>query len=721
MDNLAPPTTGSRVPSSSARRPITPATLAQAYASLPSPGQTIRTDSDENHQANLPSVHVTTRTIGQKSKTAPRGSNLLQRWNSERRESIQGNTLHGLPASVPASNAASASPGHISIIITPPQASISNQVGDKFSSASEPAPQFTGNNKAPQDAHAQDEDSDSESLVGGGGDSDEEYGNLRHPQMAPQTRASLEDLIFAGKDHTTLHYKRLWEAAKAEEDQYVKNHRVWKYGHDLGAGGVNQLTTFAVGAIVATATGNPWLFPVVSAILSDLVGDRLAQLTRRSTIIPTASRDHFENHRRMARALGDLIAGCSGKEPKKRFWVETTNERGEIKKIKMTAAQALAHTGWQHGLSAFAQNLLVRGLPFLWFDFIYSPRDYYINDYCKPVFFPNATGESGTMNSTAIDFCPNPEQVNVMAVRWALQIFGGMMAGGMTMLTNQLLSSCLPGIERTTYSTRTWKLQADYLESARKDTKDFLDRISSGALDEELARDGMLEQRKQDLVKSAHVLDRLQAKELSVAEKKSSLWTTYRGELDQATQKHRDETQITPEFAGRRLDTALSMFGKLLSLLVYAGMVSESNSRQGVDDEDRLERIIMLPLYLIVLGGYMWRDDFRLVGHLPYGIFKGCVRACKGENDADQDTTDTAVENPVFEESHSPTAVEPPGSKKHATTEDDQDYQTDSEGDEDADSSNDSETETSTVDNTKIIDRHTRKRRWQTDSDDDSE
>lgn len=687
MDNLttSPPT----------RRPITPDLLARTFASLPPTTQT--KDRHDSRQADLPVVHAATRTIGQKSKTAPRGSiSQLQRWNSERRQSIQGNATRGLPASLPASNAAPVCPGHISITITPPQPSTDDQTDGESGSASLPAPQPSGDNLAPQGTDAEDPPSDSESIVEEGSESDEEYGNLRHPQMAAQTRASLEELIFAGKDYTTLNYKRLWEAAKKEEDQYVKDHRVWKYGHDVAAGAANQFTSFGLGAIAATTSGIPWLFPPVSALLSDLLGDRLAQLIRRSTIIPTASREHFENHRRMARALGDLIADCGGKQPKKRFLVETTDELGNKTKVKMTAAEALAHTGWKHGLSAFAQNLLVRGLPFMWFAYIYWPRDYYINDHCKSVFFPNATGDLGAMNSTSNAFCPDPQQVNVTSVRWALQIFGGMMAGGMTMLTNQLLSSRLQGDERTTYSTRTWKLQADYLASARKDTKDFLDSISSRQLDEALAGDdGMLEKRKQDLVKSVHVLDRLQAKELSIAKKKSSNWTTLRGELDQATQKHRDATLITPEFAGRRLDTALSMFGKLLSLLVYAGMVSEFNSRQGVSEDDKLARIILLPLYLIVLAGYMWRDDLRLVGHLPYGIFKGCVRACKGENEAVQEErSDVVVDNPALEESGGENAAEHHRSASFGSDRENQDDRDDYGRNEGANSSDGSDTET---------------------------
>lgn len=513
MDNFATPSPATPGTFSPVTRTITPDMFARAFANLPPTGQTIYEDSDEKQQANLSGVHVAARTIGQKSKTAPRGSiSPLQRWNSERRQSTQGNTTHGLQASLPASNTAPASPGHISITITPPQASTDNQLNDVPATGSGHVPPTTGDGTAAQRTYAEKADSDSESIVEDGDESDEEFGNLRHPQMAPQTRANLEDLIFAGKDHTTLHYKQLWEAAKREEDQYVKDNRAWKYGHDFAAGAVNQFTSFGLGGIAATALGTPWLFPPASALLSELLGDRLAQLIRRSTIIPTASREHFENHRRPARELGDLIAACKGKDPKKPFSVEIIDSNGKKKIIKMTAAEALEHTGWPNRLSAFGKNLLVRGLPFLWFAFIYWPRDYYINDHCKSVFYPNATGDLGNMNSTSIDFCPHPQQVNVTSVCWALQIFGGMMAGGMTMLTNQLLSRLLQGDERTTYSTRTLKLQADYLRSACLDTKAFLDGISSDQFNEQFAKENNTVEEIQRIVTSAKALDRLQKK-----------------------------------------------------------------------------------------------------------------------------------------------------------------------------------------------------------------
>ncbi len=633
------------------RRSASPSQLAETFAMLEQLKYADEADHGNKQPANLLHIHGATRAVGRRSQTAPRGSTSpLQEWNDKRRQPVQGNDTPLLQSSLPASQAATSGAAPVAIISSPP-APLKNDPPKDDSIIDDNDPESSGDDMDPHGAGGDigAEQSYSESIVSS--TSDEEYGNLRHPRMAPETRADLERIIFQDKDLTTLRYKKLWEDAKKAEDQYVKEHRAWKYAHDFAAGGINQLTSFGVAGALAVMTGNPWLFPVVAAILSDTVGDRLAQLIRRSTIIPTASKEHFENQRRIARLFGDMIVSCCGKEPEGHFKVKAMGPDGKEIEVRKTAYDMLKASGTAQGLGAFAQNLVVRGLPFLWFAYVYWPRDYYINDYCRPVFFPNATSPQpdgfGVTNLTSPDFCPDPQQVDVTAVRWALQLFGGMMAGGMTMLSNQLVSSCLHGEERTTYSTGTWKLQAEYLKSARQDTKNFLDRIQSGQLDAEFKERGMSVDGIQHLVKSAQVLDRLQAKELSFAEKKSSLWTTYRGELDLATQKHRDETMISPEFAGKRLDTALSMFGKLLSLLTYTYMVTKFSSRQGADHDEKLAQIILLPMYLIVLGGYVWRDDFRLVGHVPYGLFKGCLRAAKGKYAADPELSDVVVDNPA--------------------------------------------------------------------------
>jgi hypothetical protein len=468
-----------------------------------------------------------------------------------------------------------------------------------------------------------DEDSEEDSSA-------DEFGTPDNPKMSPQNRAELEQVIFAGKINTTLKYKQEWEAAKAAEDHYVKEHRINKYAWDMAAGGVNQVTSFGVAGVTATLTGNIWLFPVVAMLTSDLIGDRLAQVVRRSTIVANGSKQHFENQRRVARAIGDLIEYCAGKPRKKKFSVPVVNpQTGKTEVEKMTACQAIKHAGCCAGLSAWGQNLLVRGLPFLWFSAIYGPRDYYLNYRCDDIFFPNATAMHQANFSTP-NGCPDPEIIDPVALRWGMVLIGGMIAGALTNVTGQLIGSLLPHEERTNYSYDTFKKEVLYKESAKIDTKAYLDWL------------GQAEVQDTNEVKMAQTLMRIFDKELRVARSKSSVRTTYFGELDMATQKHRDETMITPEFGGKRVELTMSMLGKFLTLLSYAYFASHFNVRTS-EEQDKIMGLILIPLSLIIIGGYAFRDDARLVGLAPYGLAKGAYRACrKGRIDpSESDETDT--------------------------------------------------------------------------------
>jgi len=108
---------------------------------------------------------------------------------------------------------------------------------------------------------------------------------------------------------------------------------------------------------------------------------------------------------------------------------------------------------------------------------------------------------------------------------------------------------------------------------------------------------------------------------MSYARKKSSLWTTYQAEFDLATQKKRDSTMVTPEFGSKRVDTIITMVGKMLSLLTYVGFLY-ANLEKPLGQ-------ILIPLALIFIAGYAFRDDLRLIPELIYGAGKGIVRALK--------------------------------------------------------------------------------------------
>ncbi len=473
---------------------------------------------------------------------------------------------------------------------------------------------------------------------------DEEFGKKDNPRIAPKTREDLEALIFENKDYTTLQAKRTWKKAAEREDREVRTRRLNKYMRDLAAGGVNQLTSFAIGGAVVTATGNPWYFGPVSAVCSELFGERFAQLIRRSTVITTATTQHLENQRRMSRALGDLMETCSGKGAAKKFTVIRKDEDGKDVKLKMTALEALSDAGAKNILGAFGRNLMVRGLPFFWFEAIYTARDSYTQLLCHDTFYPTSANTTLGLHSNPphVDLsgvvCPDPGTTNIDALRWALVIVSGMLAGGATQITNQIVASHMESREITNYSSDTWKLKQKYLELARLDTREFLNKMADKSYLAKLQSEGIDDKGIEDLIKAATALQGVQDKELAFAEKKATSWTTYQAELDQATQKHRDETVISPEFGGKRLETFLSLLGKLLSLFMYSYFLSLYDIRKAETDQERLNAAVLVPMALIFIG-YIWRDDARLVGHLPYGAVKGLMRRFRGVTEDEAEAT----------------------------------------------------------------------------------
>ncbi len=76
----------------------------------------------------------------------------------------------------------------------------------------------------------------------------------------------------------------------------------------------------------------------------------------------------------------------------------------------------------------------------------------------------------------------------------------------------------------------------------------------------------------------------------------------------------------------------LSMLGKTLSLLCYAGLTDKTGLQSNASHREKMLGLATIPISLI-FGGYMWRDDLRLVGQLPRDFVKGCVRGYKGRNE----------------------------------------------------------------------------------------
>jgi hypothetical protein len=88
---------------------------------------------------------------------------------------------------------------------------------------------------------------------------------------------------------------------------------------------------------------------------------------------------------------------------------------------------------------------------------------------------------------------------------------------------------------------------------------------------------------------------------------------------------------VTPEFGSKRIDMGMSIIGKMLSLIVYTGIIQKFSPQiPQTSEHDQTLSLILPPLLLIFIAGFAHRDDLRLIPQTFYGAGKGIVRACKG-------------------------------------------------------------------------------------------
>ncbi|CAM8647080.1 hypothetical protein MCEMSE6_02125 [Oxalobacteraceae bacterium] len=408
-----------------------------------------------------------------------------------------------------------------------------------------------------------------------------------------------------------------YERQEQKENAAVKEKRIRKYAMDFVAGSLLQLTSFGFGGFATIGTGNPWLFPVVVPLLNEWVGEKIAQLTRSSTIVIPETQQWFAIQRQLGHALGDLFVSCANKDPSKKFEIKVNDE---IKKV--TAAEALKHMGLVGGFKAWGKNFLVRGLPFAWFSALYAVRDWQLYDAHGGYFSGNATKwcQSFTPNAN----CTNVEQPTGFidpATMRILTVFAvGMLAGAATSLTGQLIASQLAGAEeKTNFSTDYYVKKLAYLESLKDDIKKYIDNLIPNKWNYETKFSAAI-----DLEKSID-------KDISYVKNKSSLWTTYIAEMNLASQKKRDSTMVTPEFGSKRIDMGMSIIGKMLSLIVYTGIIQKFSLQiPQTSERDHILSLILPPLTLIFIAGYANRDDMQILPRATFRAGKGIVRACKG-------------------------------------------------------------------------------------------
>ena len=163
-------------------------------------------------------------------------------------------------------------------------------------------------------------DDESSAIVSDADSSDDDFEDL----MPAKRREKLEEKLIQPSTRVKREdYKR----QEKKETEAVKEQRIRKYAMDFVAGGLLQLTSFGVGGLATIGTGNPWLFPVVVPLMNELLGEKIAQLTRTSTIGIPETQQWFAIQRQLGHALGDLFVACANKEPKKKFEIKVNDKR----------------------------------------------------------------------------------------------------------------------------------------------------------------------------------------------------------------------------------------------------------------------------------------------------------------------------------------------------------------------------------------------------------
>jgi hypothetical protein len=262
-------------------------------------------------------------------------------------------------------------------------------------------------------------------------------------------------------------------------------------------------------------------------------------------------------------------------------------------------------------------------LPFAWFTALYAVRDWQLYDAHGGYFSGNATKwcHSYTPNAN----CTNVEQptgtIDPVMLRTGIVFLVGMLAGAATSLTGQLIASQLAGAEeKTNFSTDYYVKKLAYLESLKDDIKKYIDNLNP----------------KNTLVYETELfaaidLEKSIDKDISYVKNKSSLWTTFQAEINLATQKKRDSTMVTPEFGSKRIDMGMSIIGKMLSLILYTGIIQKFSPQiPQTSEHDQMLSLILPPLTLMFIAGFAFRDDLQIIPRTTFRAGKGIVRACKG-------------------------------------------------------------------------------------------
>jgi len=406
-------------------------------------------------------------------------------------------------------------------------------------------------------------------------DSDEDLDDKLKQCM---TKAEMITTLIKENPELESAYQR-WKKIEQTETDYTKASN-FKIPTNLLVGALLQISSFSAGAYLGKAA-NHWLaFPIATTLLNELFSSKAFQMMRVTNYTTSDMKILYDQQRYLGRAAGDLIRYCAGMPIKKKYLLKRNDKEEKVTAWEMVSGKKY--------LQAEGKNFLIRGLPFIWFTVLYEGRDLIIR------FNPSAPV--------------------------APTLIAGLLAGALTLQTGQTIASTLPGAkENPNFSANYFHHKTAFEKKLLEAIPDFITTLEADDFADEFN------------VSKAKDLQKSLERDVAYGEMKSSVLLTYPAEVKQAFTKRREASSIEPEFSGSRTDTLMNLGGIFCSLLLFSylsDMYSTYASMQKTNPNAPHDPLIeatsnfMLPMVLIFLGGFAFRDNFRIIPRVVQGLGK---------------------------------------------------------------------------------------------------
>lgn len=404
-----------------------------------------------------------------------------------------------------------------------------------------------------------------------------------HSDPSKSKKVLVEEFI---RSNATEVFMRDMNAISDKEITRLTSSKLKKWGSVFASGALSQNTSFFVASELALHFKQPWLFPFVAVFLSEVLSDKLAALTRRTTFTTDDTKHLFRKQDLISKAIGDMIRQYYLLKPEAKYKSNNPAHKGE----RFTALDAL----WKDSdsfLTVSASNWINRGLPFICFTATNLARDSLLKGALKGA----------------------PDWQTVL-----FRLACGGIAGGSTALFNQIITSHRKDAkENPGYSTSYWHAKETYLDSVRADIRDRLN-------DAKELTDPALKTKLEKLLLD---LDKKIQREIGVAGLKKSTWTVIPAEIKSSAHRPRPEDSIDPEAPGTRTQSMHSAFGKFLSLIHFTYWLDQSmRNVNGTDSFSTNSALSLMVLpFALIFTGYMFKDDLQIISKI-FGEVKEAVR-----------------------------------------------------------------------------------------------